>query len=167
MRKTRDLTEGRVLTSLIRFAMPVFAALFLQSLYGGVDLLVEGQFSHTADVSGVSTGSVLMQTVAMVVTGLTMGITIFVGQKIGEGRREEAGRAIGTGILLFTALGILLTGLLVGGAGTLARLLHAPEEAYEQTCAYIRICGMGAFLLCFTTCWGRSFGGSEIPRPLW
>ena len=32
MRKTRDLTEGRVITSLIRFAMPVFAALFLQSL---------------------------------------------------------------------------------------------------------------------------------------
>ena len=73
MRKTRDLTEGRVLTSLIRFAMPVFAALFLQSLYGGVDLLVVGQFSHTADVSGVSTGSVLMQTVAMVVTGLDYG----------------------------------------------------------------------------------------------
>ena len=44
MRKTRDLTEGRVHTSLIRFAMPVFAALFLQSLYGGVDLLVVGQF---------------------------------------------------------------------------------------------------------------------------
>lgn len=166
MRKTRDLTEGRVITSLIRFAMPVFAALFLQSLYGGVDLLVVGQFSHTADVSGVSTGSVLMQTVAMVVTGLTMGITIFVGQKIGEGRREEAGRAIGTGILLFTALGILLTGLLVGGAGTLARLLHAPEEAYEQTCAYIRICGMGGVFIVLYNLLGavfRGIGDSKTP----
>ena len=86
MGRPRSLTEGNIFSSLIRFAVPVLFTLFLQALYGGVDLLVVGQFAQTADVSGVATGSMLLQTVTMVVTGLSMGITILVGERIG--RRE-------------------------------------------------------------------------------
>mgnify|MGYP000127355535 CR=1 FL=1 len=78
MGRPRSLTEGNIFSSLIRFAVPVLFTLFLQALYGGVDLLVVGQFAQTADVSGVATGSMLLQTVTMVVTGLSMGITILV-----------------------------------------------------------------------------------------
>ena len=72
MGRPRSLTEGNIFSSLIRFAVPVLFTLFLQALYGGVDLLVVGQFAQTADVSGVATGSMLLQTVTMVVTGLSM-----------------------------------------------------------------------------------------------
>ena len=42
MENTKNFTAGGVLKTLIKFAVPVFAALFLQSLYGGVDLLIVG-----------------------------------------------------------------------------------------------------------------------------
>lgn len=87
MKETRTLTEGKVFQSLIYFAIPVFFTLFLQALYGGVDLLVVGQFGNTADVSGVATGSMLLQTVTNIVTGLSMGITVLVGEKIGQGEK--------------------------------------------------------------------------------
>ena len=90
MKRTNRLTEGNILHTLIRFAVPVFFTLFLQALYGGVDLLVVGQFAATADVSGVATGSMLMSTVTMVITGLSMGITILVGERIGRGEPDEA-----------------------------------------------------------------------------
>lgn len=57
MSKQYSLTEGNILSSLTRFAMPVLFALFLQALYGGVDLLIVGRFASTTDVSGVATGS--------------------------------------------------------------------------------------------------------------
>ena len=44
MEKTADFTEGRILSRLLRFALPVLAALFLQAMYGAVDLMVVGQF---------------------------------------------------------------------------------------------------------------------------
>lgn len=47
MKRTNRLTEGNILHTLIRFAVPVFFTLFLQALYGGVDLLVVGQFAAT------------------------------------------------------------------------------------------------------------------------
>lgn len=119
MAKTHSLTQGNILGTLIRFAVPVFFTLFLQALYGGVDLLVVGQFASTADVSGVATGSMLLSTVTMIITGLSMGITILVGERIGSQRPKEAGRAIGSGICLFIVFGILLALIMIGGAGSL------------------------------------------------
>ena len=48
----------------------------------------------------------LMQTVTMIITGLSMGITILVGQRIGARKPEEAGRAVGTGICLFAVFAV-------------------------------------------------------------
>lgn len=117
MEKTADFTEGRILSRLLRFALPVLAALFLQAMYGAVDLMVVGQFGAPTDVSAVSTGSQLMQTVTSLITGLAMGITILVGQKIGEKRPEQAGDVIGSGICLFGILAAVLTVLMILGAG--------------------------------------------------
>ena len=49
-----DFTRGGIAGPLIRFAIPVLAALFLQAMYGAVDLLVVGQFADKADVSAVA-----------------------------------------------------------------------------------------------------------------
>lgn len=166
MDNTKNFTNEGVLKSLIKFAVPVLAALFLQSLYGGVDLLIVGQFAETADVSGVATGSLLMQTVTMVITGLSMGITIYVGQKIGERNNEEAGRAIGSGIALFVVLGIILSIILVVFTKGLANVLHAPAEAYVQTCEYIVVCGAGTVFIGLYNLLGaifRGIGDSKTP----
>ena len=36
-------TEGQILLPLVRFALPVLAALFLQAMYGAVDLMIVGR----------------------------------------------------------------------------------------------------------------------------
>lgn len=70
MKNTQSFTEGPIFGKLMRFALPVLLALFLQTMYGAVDLLVVGQFASAADVSAVATGSQVMQTLTLVITGL-------------------------------------------------------------------------------------------------
>ena len=166
MEKTKDLTQGPILGSLIRFAVPVLFAMFLQALYGGADLLIVGQFAETGDVSGVSTGSTLIHTITMIVTGLAMGLTIHVGQKIGEKNTEEAGRAIGAGIAIFFVCGLIMTVMMGVFTSFFANMLHSPAEAYEQTCAYIRICGLGSVFIVAYNVLGaifRGIGDSKTP----
>lgn len=166
MNHTRSLTEGNIASSLARFAIPVLLTLFLQALYGGVDLLVVGQFASTADVSGVATGSMLLQTATMIITGLAMGVTVLVGEKIGENRPDEAGRAIGSGICLFGTASVILSLILIASAGSLAKLMHAPDDALSQTAAYIRICGAGAIFITAYNLLGsvfRGIGDSKTP----
>ena len=166
MDNKKSFTGGGVLGSLIKFTIPVLVAMFLQSLYGAVDLLVVGQFAETVDVSGVATGSLLMQTVTMIITGLSMGVTIYVGQKIGEKNEEEAAKAIGTGIVLFFLIGTVLSILLVVFTKQLAHILHAPSEAYVQTCEYILVCGIGTIFIGLYNLLGaifRGIGDSKTP----
>ena len=60
MENTNHFTRGKVLSPLIRFALPILFAIFLQTMYGAVDMLIVGQFSHAGEVSAVSTGSWIM-----------------------------------------------------------------------------------------------------------
>ena len=84
-----NFTEGKILGPLLRFVLPVLLALFLQALYGAVDLLVVGKFAGAEDVSAVSTGSQIMMTITNIVSSMAMGVTVFLAQKVGERDKEE------------------------------------------------------------------------------
>ena len=106
-----DFTRGGIAGPLIRFAIPVLAALFLQAMYGAVDLLVVGQFADKADVSAVATGAHIMMTLTNLVASLAMGATILLGQQIGEGNARKGGESIGACVALIAAVGAALTQL--------------------------------------------------------
>lgn len=157
-----NFTEGAILPKLLKFMLPVLFAMFLQSLYGAVDLLVVGQFAADADVSAVSTGSQIVMTLTNLIVSFSMGITVAVGQRIGQKRPEEAAHTIGTGLILFAATGAAFTLISMLGAGALAFIMQAPAEAFDLTKSYIRICGAG-FLITF--CRGDLLAGIFSNKP--
>lgn len=166
MNKVSNFTEGKIFSPLLKFVIPILMAIFLQAMYGAVDLLIVGQFGNAADVSSVSTGSQVMMGVTSMITGLTMGITILIGQKLGEGKREEAGNVVGSGISIFAIMSIILTVLVVTFASSIATFMHAPTEAFDSTVSYIKICAMGSvFVISYNVIGGvfRGIGDSKTP----
>jgi len=164
--RTKSFIEGPILSPLLRFTLPVLLALFLQAMYGAVDLMVVGRFGQPAGVSAVSTGSQVMHTVTCLVTGLSMGATVLLGQKLGEGRPEEGGQVLGSAIALFAVVALALTGIMVWAASPMARLMQAPAEAFEQTVTYVRICSGGAVFIVAYNVLGamfRGLGDSKTP----
>lgn len=165
-RQITVFTEGKILKPLLTFVFPILLASFLQALYGAVDMLIVGQFSDASAVSAVATGSAVMQTVTMVFIGISMGTTILLGQKIGEGKRDEAGNIVGSSIMLFAGITVVATALMVGLAGQIAGLMKAPAEAFSQTAGYIRYCSMGCVFIIAYNLLGsvfRGIGDSRMP----
>lgn len=166
MESLHDFTKGKILGPLLKFAYPVFLALFLQAMYGAVDLLVVGKFATTADVSGVATGSQIMQSLTFVLTSFSIGITILLGQKIGEGKSELGGKVIGTGVALFAIIAAVCTVVFVAFTPEISALMQAPEEALSQTVSYVRICSAGTiFIIAFNLLGSifRGMGDSKMP----
>lgn len=166
MEKTKNFTEGKIVGPLFLFAMPVLLALFLQAMYGAVDLLVVGKFGNAADISAVATGSQLMQTITNLIASFAMGTTILLGQKLGEGRAKEGGKIVGASIVLFAVIAVAFTILLTTLAGPLARVMNAPAAAMAKTKAYIRICGGGSIVIVaynLIGCIFRGLGDSRTP----
>ncbi len=166
MNESNNFTSGPILGPLIRFSLPVLLALFLQALYGAVDLFVVGRFALAEDVSGVAIGSQLMTTITNLISSFSMGTTILLGRKIGEGDRDSGGRIIGTSIIMFLSAGLFLSVLLPMLSGALASVMQAPAESFEMARRYIFICGAGSVMIVAYNAIGsvmRGLGDSRTP----
>lgn len=167
MEKDTSFTEGKIMHPLLLFAVPVLLALFLQAMYGAVDLLIVGKFASSADVSAVSTGSQIMITLTNLISSFAMGTTILLGQQIGIGKKEEGGRTVGTAILLFAGIAVIMSVILVVFAPQVSSLMNAPEEAFQKTVNYIRICGGGMLVIVAYNLIGCIFRGlGDFRTPL-
>ena len=165
-KKELSFTEGSVFGALIRFALPVLGALILQAAYGAVDLLVVGQFGDASSISAVGTGSAFMQMVTFIITSLAMGSTVIIGHHIGEKKPKAAGDAVGTTIVLFVIIGVVMTVLLEGFAGSIVQILQVPAESIDKAMLYIRICSGGiVVIIAYNVISGvlRGVGNANLP----
>lgn len=161
-----DFTTGPLLGKLIKFMLPVLLALFLQALYGAVDLAIIGKFTQTASVSGVSMGSQVTTGITNIVAGFATGITVLLGQYIGQGKKKNAGEVIGNSIILFAALAVFITILMIILTVPLLNLFNIPEEALTEGTRYVRICLAGfIFIVAYNLMGGifRGIGDSTTP----
>ena len=106
-----SFTTGPIVKPLLKFMLPVILDLFLQAMYGAVDLLVVGRFATAADISGVSTGSQVLQTITNVIVSFAMGITVTIGQQLGakQAFHQTVGylRICGLGSLIIIAYNLI------------------------------------------------------------
>ena len=109
MQKNTPFTQGKIFAPLIKFVFPVLGALILQAMYGAVDLLVVGQFGLPSDLSAVSTGSQLLNTLTFVITALASAATIMLGQAIGARENDRVGDIIGNAICMFAVIAAMVT----------------------------------------------------------
>ena len=147
MNDKTDFTQGSILKKLALFMLPILGALVLQAAYGAVDLLVVGRFGSTAGLSGVSTGSQVLNLVTFVVIQLAMGITVLIARYLGEKKQKQIGAVLGGGAIVFTILALVLLVILVCFARPISILMQAPPEALTATTGYVRICGFGILFI--------------------
>lgn len=161
-----SFTEGKILPAFIKFSLPLLFAILLQSMYGAVDLLVVGRFSDAAGVSAVATGSQIAQIFTNLVSGLTMGSTVLLGQYIGARNEKSAARTVGATIGLFGVIALLVSAIMLLAAAPIASLLQAPRQAFDATVSYVRICGAGTvFVVAYNAISAifRGMGNSKLP----
>ena len=162
----QDFTSGSIFGKMMQFMIPILGAQILQAMYGAVDMLVVGHFGTNAGISGVSTGSSIMNLVTFVLSQLAAGVMILIGRYLGERQNERIGRLIGRAVAFFLVVSAVLTVALIVFAEQIAVLMQAPAEAVQLTAQYIRICGMGCVFIVFynlISCIFRGLGNSRLP----
>lgn len=146
--KTSTLTSGNILKTLLLFAIPFFIANILQSLYGAIDLFVVGRYCNAESVAAVSTGTQVTQIITSLITGLTLGSTIIIGQYTGRKEYHLVKQTIGTTLTVFAIVAAILTVLMLTFQRQLLTLLSTPEESFELTVDYVFTCSVGIIFIC-------------------
>lgn len=139
----KKLTSGSVLKNILVFSLPYLLSYLLQTLYGMADLYIIGQFGAVAETTAVSIGSQVMHMLTVMIVGLAMGATVFVGQSIGGNDQKKAARGIGNTVTLFMAVSVVLTVILVLLVKPITAIMSTPTDAVSGTLDYLTICFVG------------------------
>lgn len=139
----KNLTSGSVFKNILIFSLPYLLSYLLQTLYGMADLCIIGQFGTVSDTTAVSVGSQVMHMLTVMIVGLAMGTTVFIGQAVGGNDYKKAARGIGNTITVFMTVSVVLTAFLVMLAEPVTKLISTPEDAVSGTVDYLTICFIG------------------------
>jgi putative MATE family efflux protein len=142
-----NLSEGKVLTKLIRFALPFLATNLVQSFYNVADMLIVGNFSGTFGMSGVNIGGQVTLILTFLVIGLAMGATVLIGQYVGAGNREGLRRVTATLITLLLIMSLGLTVVMLILKGPILRAIKTPVESYGEADRYLSITVAGLIFI--------------------
>ncbi len=139
----KNLTTGSVFKNIVLFSLPYLLSYFLQTLYGMADLFIIGQFEGVASTTAVSVGSQVMHMLTVMIVGLAMGTTVSIGQAIGAGDRRQVGKNIGNTVMLFMAVAVVMTAILLALVRPIVSVMSTPQEAVDGTVSYLTICFIG------------------------
>jgi putative MATE family efflux protein len=161
-----DLTQGNIRTLLLRFAWPFLVSGLVSGLYGIIDLLVVGQFTTPEIISGVSTGTQMMNLVYSATIGIGTGGTVLIGRRMGERDPKACATAAGNFIMTSIALAVLLTGVVLAAREGLLTVLQTPELARPSASRYVIYTTIGVpFLVGFNmmSALSRGMGNARAP----
>ena len=161
-----DLTQGPVLKTMMKFAVPMILGNLLQQCYNVADTLIVGQFIGSDALAAVGSAYTLMTFLTSILLGLCMGSgTVF---SIRFGQKDPAGlkEAMWTSFVLIAGLAILLNLITFAGVDLIIRLLQVPLEIHEMMREYLVVIFTGilaTFLYNYFASLLRAVGNSITP----
>jgi len=142
-----DLSQGKVLTKLILFALPFLASNLIQSMYNVVDMLIVGNFCGTESMSGVNIGGQVTFILTNTIIGLCMGGTVLIGQYMGAKNQEALKRVIATLITMLTGLSLVITAVMLVLKTSILHLIRTPPESFAESNRYLTVTVSGIIFI--------------------
>jgi len=164
--KTHDMTSGRPLTLLIRFALPLMAGNIFQQLYTVVDTMVVGKALGVGALAALGAADWLNWMMLGMMQGLTQGFAILMAQAFGGKQFAYLKKNIGNSVVLCGVCSVLL--VLIGQLllNPVLELMQTPTEIQGDSALYLRVMFGGIPIVMAYNLFAsilRSVGDSKTP----
>ena len=161
-----ELTQGPVMKTMLRFAVPMILGDLLQQCYNIADTLIVGRFLGADALAAVGSSFSLMTFLTSILLGLAMGSGTVFSIRFGEKNETGLKESILASFTLLGIVTIMLNILIFVGIDWIIWFLRTPQELVPMMKDYLLVifAGMiGIFLYNFFASLLRSLGNSVIP----
>lgn len=162
----RDLTNGPIAGSMLRFALPLMLGNLLQQCYNIADTLIVGQVLGAEALAAVGSSYALIVFITSIFIGLCMGCSAVLSIQYGAKDIRQMKQSIFSSLLIVGGTTLLLNILSLTFLSPIIKILQTPPELEAMTYRYLFLIFLGmipmavynfyAFLL-------RSVGNSSSP----
>lgn len=162
----RDMTSGRSIPLILRFAIPIMLGNLFQVLYNLVDSIVAGQVVGTGALAAIgSTGTITFLIIGFV-NGLSSGFSVLISQKFGAHDYKTMRKAVWSAIVMAFTIAIVITILSTTYMHWILHMMHTPEDIYDDAYKYIMIICFGIVCTVAYNMFSgmlRAIGNSKVP----
>ena len=163
---TNELTQGPVMKTMLRFAIPMILGDLLQQCYNIADTLIVGKFLGAGALAAVGSSFSLMTFLTSILLGLAMGSGTVFSIRFGQRDTLSLKECILASFTLLGIVTVVLNILIFIGIDWIIWFLRTPSELKVMMKEYLIVifAGMiGIFLYNFFASLLRSLGNSVIP----
>lgn len=163
---TNELTQGPVMKTMLRFAIPMILGDLLQQCYNIADTLIVGKFLGAGALAAVGSSFSLMTFLTSILLGLAMGSGTVFSIRFGQKDTLSLKECILASFTLLGIVTVVLNILIFMGIDWIIWFLRTPSELKVMMKEYLIVIftGMiGIFLYNFFASLLRSLGNSVIP----
>ncbi|MBR1741880.1 MAG: MATE family efflux transporter, partial [Lachnospiraceae bacterium] len=161
-----NMTEGRPLTLMLRFMLPLLLGNVFQQLYNMVDTIIVGRYVGDTALAAVgSTGTIFFMVIG-ICNGMSTGFTVLTSQKFGADDIEGTKLSVTNGIFLSVIVVAVMTGITLVVMHPLLHLMNTPADIYDDAYSYISTICMGVAAMVFYNLFSsflRAIGNSRMP----
>lgn len=160
------MTEGSILSAIVRFAIPLMLGGLFQDLYSMADMTIAGYTLGDHAIAAISSSAAVINAMNYAARGFNMGNSILVSNAFGEGDMEKTKKTLVAMNVLCVAYSIVFTALFLVFLNPLLRFVNTPAELYVDAKLYAIIVIAGLFCtMAYNLFAGafRALGNSKIP----
>ena len=162
-----DLTQGPVMSSMLRFAVPMILGNLLQQCYNVADTLIVSWYLGPDALAAVGSAFTLMTFLTSILLGLCMGSGVVFSIRFGQGDERGLRESAQASFVLIAAVTVVLNVIAFLCLDGIRVFLQVFDESiWELMRAYLVVifCGIvGTFLYNYFACYLRAIGDSVTP----
>lgn len=139
-----DMSQGPILSNVIKFAIPLVLSNLLQVFYNAADVIVVGRWGGSNALASVGATGPLFSLMVNMFTGMSLGASVLVSRRYGAKDKEGLQRAVHSSVLVGLVLGLIAMTLAMFIKRPLLELVDTPAGAIiEGADLYLKIILMG------------------------
>lgn len=162
----RDMTSGRPMGHLWKYALPILLGNWLQLAYNAADSIIAGRFIGKRALAAEGVAGPVMNLVILVITGMCLGAGVLMSEYFGAKDMKKYRETLGTVLAFGVSFSLVLIVLCVAFTPLMLTALSVPEGIFDITVTYLRITFLGAvftFIYNALAAGLKSVGDSKTP----
>lgn len=137
--KNVDVLHGKLLPSILSFAVPLLLVALIQSLFNAVDIMVLRRMADDGAVAEVGATTSIVHLLTNISIGISMGGKIVLARLIGEGVKDRTERTVFTAVITAFILGAITVVIGFFCSPFFLNITNCPQDTFNGALIYLRI----------------------------
>lgn len=161
-----DMLKGKILKTLVIFAIPILISSLFQNLYNTIDIMIVGHYLGETSLAAIGASGAIYEMLVGFALGVGNGLSIVTSRAFGSNNKKLVKKSVAASLII--GIGLTIVMMIIGKLFLfpLLEMVNTPTDIIQESYSYIYIILMSIgvmFLYNLAAGTLRAIGNSMMP----